>query len=139
MPSDREIERVRTLARVMDDYYLDPILGFLLPGVGDLIGSLLGMYIVALAARRKMSPVVVARMLMNLAFDAVIGIVPVIGDVADAKFKANDRNLVLLTERHEVGGRATARDWAVLIGAIGAVVLVIGGVIYGLVRLIRWI
>ena len=136
---DREIERVRTLARVMDDYYLDPILGFLLPGVGDLIGSLLGMYIVALAARRKMSPVVVARMLMNLAFDAAIGIVPLIGDLADAKFKANDRNLALLTDRHAVGGRATARDWAILAGAIGAVVVVIGGVIYGLVRLIRWL
>jgi len=44
--SDRELGRVRTLARVLDRFYLDPLLGFLLPGGGDVIGSVIGIYTV---------------------------------------------------------------------------------------------
>ena len=41
---DAELERVRTLARVLDDYFVDPLIGLFMPGVGDVIGSLLGIY-----------------------------------------------------------------------------------------------
>ena len=33
---DRELARVRTLARVLDDYLVDPLIGMFLPGIGDL-------------------------------------------------------------------------------------------------------
>ena len=56
-----EIERVRTFARVFDRYGVDAILGFVLPGLGDVIGSLLGLYIVAIAIRRRVASVVVVR------------------------------------------------------------------------------
>jgi hypothetical protein len=45
-PVPVEIERARTLARVLDHYLVDPLLGLILPGAGDLIGSLLGLYLV---------------------------------------------------------------------------------------------
>jgi hypothetical protein len=122
---DSEIARVRTFARVMDDYYLDPILGFLLPGVGDLVGSLFGVYIVLVAARRRVSPVVIARMVMNLALDAATGVVPIVGDAIDVAFKANKKNLALLVERDRTGGRATPRDWAILAGAVLLLVAVV--------------
>lgn len=134
---DPELARIRTLARVMDDYYLDPILGFLLPGVGDLVGSVIGLYLVSVALRRHTSPVIVARMLLNLAFDAAIGVLPIVGDVADAAFKANDRNLALLEQRPV--GKATTHDWLVLIGAALATFAVIGSVVYAVVRFVRWI
>ena len=105
---------VRTLARVMDDYYLDPILGFVLPGIGDVIGSLIGVYIVIVAVRRGLSPVLIARMLINLALDAAIGALPILGDLADVAFKANDLNVALLVDaprdrRHARDARATGR------------------------------
>ena len=134
---DTELDRVRTIARVMDRFYLDPLLGLLIPGGGDVIGSVIGIYTVMIAARRKVSPVIIARMLMNLALDAVLGFIPFLGDLFDVGFKANTRNLELLGERVEHGGRATARDWLVVIGAGLAYVAVMGLVIWGIVTLLR--
>src|SRR4051794_19151389 len=114
---DPDVERVRKLAKVMDHYMVDPLLGLVLPGAGDIIGSLLGLYTVALAIRRKMSPVIIARMLLNLAIDAAVGIVPLIGDMADVAWKANDKNVALLSDRAATGGHATARDWISVVGA----------------------
>lgn len=135
---DAELDRVRTLARVLDRFFLDPILGLMIPGGGDVLGSLLGIYTVVIAARRKVSPVVIARMLMNLAADALVGFIPFLGDLVDFGFKANQRNVELLSERvEEHGGRATARDWFVLIGAGLAFIAVMALVIYGIVSLFR--
>src|SRR2546421_709306 len=51
---ERDIAAAETLARWMDDRYLDPILGLLVPGIGDLIGSALGLYVVGVAVRRRL-------------------------------------------------------------------------------------
>jgi hypothetical protein len=131
-----ELERVRTLTRVLDHYLVDPLLGLLLPGAGDLIGSLLGLYVVGLAVKRRSSPVIIARMLLNLALDAGLGLVPIVGDLADFAFKANQKNLALLSER-SAGGKATARDWLIVGGAALVFVAVIALVIYGIIALIR--
>jgi hypothetical protein len=131
-----QLERVRTLTRVLDHYFVDPLLGLVLPGAGDLIGSVLGLYVVGIALQRRMSPVIIARMLLNLALDAGFGLVPILGDIADFAFKANDRNLALLSAR-PIGGRATARDWLIVGGAAALFVAVIALVIYGIVALVR--
>jgi hypothetical protein len=134
---DYELERVKKMARVLDVYMVDPIVGLILPGAGDILGSLLGMYTVTLAFKRKVSPVIIARMLLNLGLDALIGIVPLLGDVADIGFKANMKNVELLSERHE--GKASAKDWFFVIGAallfFGSIALSVYA-IYALVRAI---
>ncbi|MEJ7596404.1 MAG: DUF4112 domain-containing protein [Kofleriaceae bacterium] len=126
---DPQVERVRKIARALDTYMVDPLIGLILPGAGDIVGSMLGLYTVALAVRRKMSPVIIARMLLNLALDAVIGLVPLIGDLTDLAFKANTKNVALLTERTDTGGRASGKDWLAVAGAgllfVGALSLVI--------------
>jgi hypothetical protein len=136
MTKPDHLERVRTLTRVLDHYLVDPVLGLVLPGAGDLIGSVLGLYVVGIALQRRTSPVIIARMLLNLALDAAFGFVPVLGDIADFAYKANTRNLALLSER-SIGGRATARDWLVVGGAALVFVAVIALVIYGIVALVR--
>jgi len=120
---DVEIERVRTFARVLDRYGLDAVLGLVLPGLGDVLGSVLGLYVVTIAMRRRVSPVVIARMLLNLGLDMVVGVVPVLGDVADLAFRANTKNLALLESRAATG-RARPGDW-----------LAVGGVALGFVAL----
>jgi hypothetical protein len=55
-----------------------------------------------------------ARMLGNLGFDALIGLVPVIGDLVDIGFKANRRNVRLL-HRH-----LSARSGSGVTGRVGA-------------------
>lgn len=134
--AEPDLEGVRKLTRVLDHYLVDPLLGLVLPGVGDLIGSMLGLYLVGLAVQRRMAPVTIARMLLNLALDAGLGLVPVVGDLADFAFKANEKNLALLSQR-PVAGKATARDWLVVGGAVLAFVAVIALVIYAIVALIR--
>ncbi len=128
--TDPQIERVRKLARVLDHKLVDPVMGLLLPGIGDVIGSLLGLYTVALAAKRKLSPVVIARMLLNLGLDAALGIIPVVGDLTDFAFKANERNVALLVDRGESGGRATRKDWLMVAGAALLFVAAVGLVVF---------
>jgi hypothetical protein len=131
-----DIERARTVARLLDHYLLDPLLGLILPGAGDLIGSLLGLYLVAIALRRRMSPVIIARMLLNLALDAGLGLVPLVGDLADFAFRANRRNLALLTARRPTG-RATARDWLAVLGAAALFLALLGAIVYVFIAAIR--
>jgi hypothetical protein len=134
--ADPELERARTLARVLDHYMIDPLIGLVLPGAGDLIGSVLGLYIVGIAVRRRVSPVVIARMLLNLAIDAAIGFVPLLGDVADVAFKANAKNLQLVADRHDTG-EATARDWIAVGGALLALIAVLGLATYAVIAVVR--
>jgi hypothetical protein len=124
--TDPEIERAHRMARVLDHYLVDPVVGLMLPGIGDVIGSLLGLYTVAIALKRKISPVVIARMLLNLGLDAIVGIVPLFGDLADVGFKANQRNVALLQSRTAHGGRATWRDWMMVVGAALVFIAAIG-------------
>ena len=47
--------------------------------------------------------VVQLRMLLNVAIDLIVGVVPVVGDVADVVWKSNAKNFALL-ERHAARG-----------------------------------
>lgn len=133
--TDRDLARVRTLARVMDGYLVDPLIGFVLPGVGDVLGSLIGFYIVFVAYRRRTSPVIIARMILNLGIDAVLGFIPIVGDAIDLGFKANQKNVALLEQRRT--GRATGADWLVVAGAVAAYLAVMALAVWGVVALVR--
>ncbi len=115
---DRQIERARTLVRWLDERYLDPLIGLVVPEVGDLITSLVGLYLVVLAFRRKAPAIIIARMLLNLGFDALLGAVPALGDLFDFAYKANKRNLELLVVHHE-GRPPRISDW-LAVGAAAA-------------------
>lgn len=135
--TDRHVARVHKLSRVLDRYMLDPIVGLIIPGGGDILGSLVGMYAIGLAARRRMSPVIIARMLLNLTVDSLLGLVPFVGDLADFGFRANLRNVDLLVARTERGGRATWRDWLAVGGAALLFVATVALVVYAWSRVFR--
>lgn len=113
-----DIQRAQKLARLMDDAYLDPLIGLLLPGAGDLVTLAPSLYVVLVALRNGVSKAVIARMLLNLALDLAVGSIPVLGDLFDAGFKANKRNVELLQQRHEQGGQSRPTDWLWLIGSV---------------------
>jgi len=121
-PDDPALARARTIARWADNRLVDPLLGLVLPGAGDLVGAALGLYAVGLAWRRRAPKVLIARMLLNLAVDAAAGAVPILGDVYDFFFRAHRRNLDLLTARGETRAeegapRARKGDWVLVVGA----------------------
>lgn len=106
--ADAGLARARLLARALDSAFhlpgtglrfgLDPVLG-IVPGLGDLAGAALSGYIVITGVRLGASPSVTLRMLANVAIDTMIGTVPVVGDLFDAGWKSNARNVALI-ERH---------------------------------------
>jgi hypothetical protein len=123
---DRALVAAEKIARVMDGYHLDPLLGLFVPWAGDLIGTGLGIYPVLLAWRRGAPKVLVARMLLNLSVDLLAGAVPILGDVWDFFFRAHTRNLALLRARWQPGAgtvQARPRD-KLIIGAAVAIFVV---------------
>jgi hypothetical protein len=107
---------------------LDGIVGLLFPGGGDALGAIVSAALVFLAARQGLPRVVVARMVFNVAVDALVGAIPLLGDLFDFGWKANTRNLRLL-ERHRSGGPPTWRDWMWLWALLGGLVLVVVGAV----------
>ena len=74
---------------------LDGLIG-LIPGVGDAIGVVVSLYIVARARKLGVSRGTLVRMLANVGVEGLIGSIPILGDAFDFAFKANRRNLALL-------------------------------------------
>lgn len=102
---------------------LDPILGLLLPELGDTLTAAVSLTLLGVAFRERVPKLVLARMLVNIAFDALLGAVPLVGDVFDFAFRSNEKNLELI-ERHrgDPSRPLTLGDRAVVFGA-GAVAL----------------
>ncbi|HJY26991.1 MAG TPA: DUF4112 domain-containing protein [Pyrinomonadaceae bacterium] len=145
---DRHLER---LGWLMDDMFRVPVLGWrfgldallgLIPGLGDTSTSLVSFYILAAAVRYRVPKITLLRMGLNIAFDYVIGSLPVVGDVADAWWKSNRMNLDLLRKRATVSaaearsGRAS--DWLFVGGIIAAlVVLALGSAAVSIYLLVK--
>jgi hypothetical protein len=80
---------------------LDPIVG-VLPVSGDLAAAACSLYVVAESALAGVSRRTLARMLVNVAVDTGVGSIPVLGDLFDAGWKANTRNVALAV--HDLTG-----------------------------------
>lgn len=74
---------------------LDAIIG-LIPVVGETIGAILSLYLLLEAMKLKVPSALKVRMITNVIVDWLVGLVPVLGDIADIAFKANIRNYLLL-------------------------------------------
>jgi hypothetical protein len=134
----RQIERLRALTRLLDNAIqipgtrfrvgLDALIG-LVPGIGDALGAMSSAFIIYQAARMGASGPTLVRMLGNVALDTIVGGVPLLGDLFDAGWKANTRNLALLESHLErpAATRRSSRRTLWLIG--GALVLLLVGVI----------
>jgi hypothetical protein len=116
----------------------DALIG-LVPLVGDLIGVLLSSYIVGEAARLGAPKIVLARMALNVAIEGVVGIIPFAGDVFDAAWKANQRNVRLLSawlERPRKTVRSSSAFAVVLLVILAAVLVLLAAL--GFLAL-RWV
>lgn len=143
---------VRRLSHVLDDAFRipgtrlrfgwDPLIG-LIPGIGDLVGTLASLFIVMQAFRLGVPHIVKARMVLNVLIDLLVGAIPFAGDIFDFAWKSNSRNLALLEKHAGTGVRPDVADWAFVLGT-AAVALVIAAVpilllIFLFSRLQTWI
>ncbi|KAI0036973.1 hypothetical protein K488DRAFT_75557 [Vararia minispora EC-137] len=71
----------------------------IIPGAGDAADAALGYFLVIRKARQAgIPPWLVQRMLVNLALATSVGLVPFVGDILLAIWRANSRNAALLEE-----------------------------------------
>lgn len=111
------LRRLERLAIVLDSaivvpgtrfrFGVDALLG-LFPGGGDVVGAALSGYIIYEAWKLGVPAPAVARMVGNVLADTALGAVPVAGDLFDAYWKANLRNIEILRE-HVTRGRPPQR------------------------------
>ena len=101
----KNLNKIRKIANLLDtaikipgtkiSFGLDPILG-LIPGGGDLITAGISGYTIYLATRFGLEQSDIFKMIKNVAIETAIGSIPLVGDIFDAYFKANIRNLEIL-------------------------------------------
>jgi hypothetical protein len=117
--------RVRSIAHLLDDaipipgtgrsFGVDPIVS-LLPVGGDALSAVASVYIIVEGFNVGVTRGTVFRMLFNVAVDASVGSLPVLGDLFDATWKANVRNIELLEQSDpEPGSEA---GWGFLLVAL---------------------
>lgn len=102
---------------------LDPLIG-LIPGVGDAAGAVLAGWILVEAIRLGASRATLVRIAGNIALDAGLGAVPLIGDIFDFAWKANVRNVTLLERHLRDPARAMRADRSFVAFVIGGITVV---------------
>ena len=123
---DESLER---LSWLMDDLIRIPGLGWrfgldalvgLIPGFGDTATSLVSFYVLASAVRYGVPKVTLLRMGMNLGIDYLVGSLPFVGDLFDAWWKSNQKNVALLSQRATVSASEARKgelsDWLFVVG-----------------------
>lgn len=138
---------VDTYSRLLDTKFRIPgtqtrfgadfLLG-LLPGAGSVISLGLSGILIATMARHGASGMLAARMIGNVFLDAIVGTVPVLGNIFDLFYKANYRNLQLMREYYGEG-RHEGSAWPVVISIVVAIFLVIGLTIWAVVEFLEWL
>lgn len=113
------LKRIRQISGVLDNAItipgtkvgigLDPILG-LIPVGGDVLGLIASIYIIIESARLGVSRATLGRMVVNIIIDALVGAIPMLGDVFDFAWKANTYNIKLLEDYLQSPGEKKKAD-----------------------------
>ncbi len=108
---------------------LDPILG-LIPGFGDFATSAAGLALLAAGAKKRVPKSVYLRMIANWALNALVGAIPILGDIFSFWYKSNRRNHALLRAHLDetVGEDAEKQGWAPVIILIIVALLVFASI-----------
>ncbi len=140
------LARARRLTRLLDSaarvpgtgvrFGLDPILG-IIPGLGDAAGAAMSGYLILVASKLGAPRTTIMRMLANIAIDAAVGALPVLGDLFDVAFKSNTRNLALLERAVGTAEAPGTMDpmaprasrTLVVLSVLGLALLAVGGIV----------
>ncbi|MFN8260746.1 MAG: DUF4112 domain-containing protein [Chitinophagales bacterium] len=128
-PSLRKIAKV---TRLMDSQFripgtnitfgIDPIIG-LIPGLGDLVDYAISAFLLISMVRNGASGRSVAKMIMNISIDGLVGLIPFFGRFFDVFYKANRRNLILAIEHFEEG-KHQGSAWPIVLPILGVLTLI---------------
>jgi hypothetical protein len=142
-----QLKWVERVASVMDNKFkvpgtnfrfgLDPILNFI-PIAGDASGFLISAILLYIMAKNGASRKVLILMTLNICVDAVVGAIPVIGQVSDFYIKANTRNIRLLKEHYQEG-KHTGSGSGIIIMLLIMLGLFMAGILFLSYKAIEWL
>src|ERR1044072_1791641 len=143
-PTTVQIEReLEVFSQLMDNRFRVPVVGWrfgvnaiidLIPEFGDVVTSIVALYILVSAVRYRVPKVTLLRMGVNIGIYFIGGLVPILGDIFAIWWKPNIRNMNLLRGRATVSAdearAAQTSDWvfvAIIIGVL--ITLLLGSLI----------
>jgi hypothetical protein len=137
-------ESLDHIAGVLDDMFrisgtrirfgLDAIVGWI-PGIGDAFAGIASFIIVFAAWQRGAPGITLARMVLNVLLEMLVGGVPVVGDLFHVAWKCNRRNYKLLMRVRQAPRAPTTRDWLVVV----LIVIAIAAAVVAPIALLVWI
>ncbi|MEK6482248.1 DUF4112 domain-containing protein [Catalinimonas sp. 4WD22] len=116
---------------------LDPILG-LLPGIGDAASLLISGSLIFYMYRHGASRKAMILMIGNVLIDAIIGSIPILGNIFDFAYKANERNIRIM-KRHYQEGRYQGKGTGVLVAIGLGLLAIIALILWGTWELVSWL
>lgn len=135
-----------SLAKLLDSKYripgtqfkfgLDPIIG-LIPGAGDLITFLFSSGLIVIMIQQGASGKLAIKMLGNVLLDTLIGSIPILGQIFDFFYKANQRNVKLLREHYEQG-KHQGSGIGIIIVVILMVIIILALLVFLISALLSW-
>src|SRR5229473_6239268 len=146
-PTAVQVEReLEVIGQLMDNQFRVPVIGWrfglnaiidLIPEVGDIATTIVALYILVSAVRYRVPKITLLRMGLNIAIYFIGGLIPFAGDLFDAWWKPNIRNINLLRRRATVSAadakRGRTSDWLfVALIAGGLLALLFGSMIFTL-------
>jgi len=141
------LKKLDSLAKLMDAQFtipgtsikfgLDALIG-LVPGAGDFTTFVVSGYMLKVLAQNGASGFVLARMVLNVLIDALFGSIPILGDIFDVAFKANQRNMKLMHE-HYVEGRHRGGAWKVILPTLILLFIILAGIAWLTYKLFVWL
>jgi len=143
-----QLKWAERIASVMDDKFrlpgtnfrfgFDPILN-LIPFAGDVSGFMVSAALLYVIAKNGgVSRKVLILMAVNICIDALLGGIPLLGQVTDFYFKANTRNIKLLKEHYQEGkhqGNGKGVNALILV----ILLIFLGSTIYVSYIALRWL
>jgi hypothetical protein len=116
---------------------LDPILNFI-PFGGQIATFIISLVLVSVMYRNGASSKVAVKMLLNVTWDALIGSIPLFGNVFDFFNKANEKNIKLLKEHYyDNKHQGSAKRILITLGLVLFILIVL--FIYAMYALTVWL
>ena len=142
---------IKLVSRLLDTFFvipgtrirfgIEPIIG-LIPFLGDQATSLISAALLYRSVQHRLPKIALVRMALNIFINAVVGTVPLFGDIFVLWYKPNIRNYKILERYAGQSGAVTSGDWlfvSILIGSTFClIVLVTLVLIYAVLSQFRW-
>ena len=147
-PKDiKELNWAENLSHLLDSKFtfpgtkfkfgLDPLIG-LIPGVGDIATFSVSAVLLYTLAKHGASRKIVILMALNILADTIIGSIPILGNIFDFFYKANDKNIRLLKSHYHEGKHQGSGN-GILLVIMFFFIAIICLVFYGMFKLFQFL